>query len=186
MLSAKKEADADPGFKVNNQPLTKEKANSRAFLLPFYVGTRVFTLFIYLVFILVFIGMHKVPASGMVSSVEIIFFKNDFMRISFGIIVLYYLADFLTYRWSGLNEETTMKELAVPFDGRSIVMHVVIVLGAVSTAFLGERLFGSEQKAAPILFAGFFVVVKTLVDLFAAKAKMEREEMVWRKIWNKE
>jgi hypothetical protein len=85
-----------------------------------------------------------------------------------------------------LELETSTAELAVPFDGRSIVMHIVIVLGAVSTAFLGERLFGSEQKAAPILFYSFFVVMKTAVDMLSYKTNENREKMVWKQLWKNE
>lgn len=117
---------------------------------------------------------------------EIIFFIDPFMRVSIAVVFVYYLIDFITWRLSGLELETSTAELAVPFDGRSIVMHIVIVLGAVSTAFLGERLFGSEQKAAPILFSSFFVVMKTAVDMLSYKTNENREKMVWKQLWKNE
>jgi hypothetical protein len=163
--------------------MTLSQTNNKVFLIPTYIGIRAFTLFIYLVFIIVFIGFFHPQADSKMQSAEVILFGNDFMKISFVIIIAYYLIDFIMYMVSGLYKETTAKELAVPFDSRSIVMHVVIVTGAVSTAFLGEWLFGSEERAVPIIFASFFVLMKTAVDLWAARQNVDRETMVLGKVW---
>jgi hypothetical protein len=178
-------AQPDPNMTINGLPQTFEQVNNVKFMRRNYTGVRVFTLFIYFVFICVFIGMYQGSQPGQPGPVEIVFFMEDFMRISLFVIFLYYLIDYLVFRMSGEWQETTVAELAVPFDGRSVVMHVVIVLGAVSTVFLGEKLFGSEEAAAPVMFTSFFVLVKTGVDVVAAKKKMHRETMVGEAIFNR-
>lgn len=178
MAKAAAIAQPDPNMTINGLPQTFEQVNNVAFMRKNYAGVRIFTLFIYFVFICVFIGMYQGSQPGQPGPIEIVFLMEDFMRISLAVIFLYYLIEYLIFRMSGEWQETSVAELAVPFDGRSIVMHVVIVLGAVSTMFLGEKLFGSEEAAAPVIFTSFFVLVKTGVDVVAANKKVHRETMV--------
>ena len=178
MAKAAKRAEARPNVTINGAPETESIRNNKPLIMVTYMGTRAFILFIYLVFILVFIGMYQGNRPGQPSMGEIILFMDPFMKAGIVAVLIYYLTDYLVWRFTGDWQETTAASLAMPFDGRSIVMHVVIVLGAVSTAFLGETLFGSEQKAAPILFASFFVIMKTAVDLWAESGKKDRETVV--------
>ena len=186
MRRAKKPGVPNPNWKINNEVQTVADVNNKPKLMATYISIRFFTLFIYLVFIIVFIGMYSAGQDGYSTAVEIIFFLDTFMQVSIVVVFAYYLIDFITWRLSGMEHETSTSELAVPFDGRSIVMHIVIVLGAVSTSFLGEKLFGSEQKAAPILFSSFFVLMKTAVDMLSYKTNENREKLVWKQLWKQE
>jgi hypothetical protein len=59
MLRAKKPGVPNPSWKVNNEPQSYIDVNNKPRLMATYISVRSFTLFIYLVFIITFIGMYS-------------------------------------------------------------------------------------------------------------------------------
>jgi hypothetical protein len=64
----------------------------------------------------------------------------------------------------------------MPFDGRIIIIHVVIVLGTFLSIYFSEKLMPGNPKAGNIAFASLFVLLKTIVDVIAYRKLQRRSE----------
>lgn len=182
MKKASKQDVPDPNFTINGNPLSYEQVNNRKYMRRMFLIVRTLMLLFYLLFIVVFVGFY-IPAQnsdneGMISSAQAIVFADGWMRISFLIFLLVHGIDYVNYIATKQYEETSLRQLGMPFDGRIIIIHVVIVGGTFLSMFVGEKLFPGNPKAGQVSIAALFVVMKIILDLFALKSNKRRTETI--------
>lgn len=125
-------------------------------------------LLFYWLFILVFValGQGKLSTGEHHKNIEIIFFLNSTFNIAVFAFFLSQLQEFI--RDFILNDQYKTE---VPsgfisfFDSRTIIIHVVIVLGTFSHEFLAKYQ-EMDQRLPGLGFVGVLFVIKCLADLF--------------------
>ena len=179
MLKANKVSQPDPNFTINSESLSLRKVNSRVYMMGMYFFWRSFILIFYLVFIIVFVGLWDTGNEGNYTSFgRAILFREPWMQITLLSYVLTQAIDYILYIRDKQYETTSLQELASVFDGRTIVLHVVIVLGVFLSQWVSEDVFPSYPKAGTIAFASLFVVIKTFVDILSYKMQTSREDTI--------
>lgn len=175
MIKANKHAQPDPNFKINGEPLTYKMVNSRVYMMGMYFFWRSFILIFYLVFIVVFVGfMGSDTATDSISVGRAMLFMEPWMQITLLSYFLTQLIDYIQYLAGREYEDTSLVELANVFDARTVVLHVVIVLGVFLSKWVSEDVFPHYPGAGTIAYASLFVVVKTLADIFSYKWQTSR------------
>lgn len=127
-----------------------------------YLFIRLFILLFFMLFMVVFIGIK------MTSTQEGGNFAADLLMLDWSFrftMILFFVIKLaeLIYNYFYLNErkqESPDKYLGL-FDGRIIIIHVVIVLGVFAHQFFSEHL---NNHAGVVAFAGVFVLVKMLSE----------------------
>lgn len=175
-------ADPDHSFTINGKTLTHQQVNSKKYMRRMFFVVRTFMLLFYLIFIVVFVGFF-IPAQnndeeGMLTTVQAIVFDDTWMRISFLVFIFVHGVDYINYLAAKQYEETSLRQLGMPFDGRIITMHIVIVGGTFLSMFVSEKLFANNAKAGQISIAALFVLIKILVDVASLKMQQRRTETI--------
>lgn len=179
MINANKKEEANKNITVNGEPLTFKKVNSRVFMMGMYFFWRTFILMFYLVFIIVFVGLWDTDnTDSYVSFGRAITFRDSWMQITLLSYILTQLVDYILYIRDKQYQNTSLQELASVFDGRTIVLHVVIVGGVFLSQWVSKDVFPNYPKAGTIAFASMFVVIKTIADVFAYKWQTSRQQVV--------
>lgn len=179
MGKAKKNADPDPGFTINGKTLTHEQVNSKRYMRRMYFWVRFFMLGFYLIFIIVFVGLLASNQSDdMLGFLNALFLMDPWMRYS---LLAFILTHGIEY-WVWLRDEdynnTSLRELGSPFDGRVLIMHLVIVLGTFGSVFVTEKLMPGNPKAGSIIYATLFVLLKILLDGYSYSKNKRRPEVI--------
>ena len=179
MKYAKEKTDPDPGFKINNKTLTYDQVNSRRYMRRMYFWVRSFILGFYLIFIIVFVGvMQMTNEDRVVTFVQVLFFQQQWMVVTLIGFILLHAAEFVAWMIGKDYEHTSLRQLGRPFDGRTIVLHIVIVLGTFGSMAFSEKLFPGNPKAGEIGYACVFVIVKMLVDAVSYVTQTGRTDVL--------
>ncbi len=130
-----------------------------------YLFMRIFIFLFYAIFIIVFIGVLGSTDSNGIRALGAIAFQNKLFNLALLIIFCsqsYYLTRYFfmnrTYYYSKPSEYAGL------FDGRQIVIHVAVVLGAVGATFLFKK--ESHSHWAAIWTIGIFCLLKCIFDLY--------------------
>lgn len=125
------------------------------------VGVLVF----YMIFIIVFIGVQiSSKQQGQPFYMYLALIDNGF-KIGIFIMVSVKIAELiLGYFRTGNYKNASPGDLSVFFDTRTIMLHLVIVLGFFAFDFTTQRF---NVQGGVIAFAAVFVIIKTLVDLLS-------------------
>jgi Family of unknown function (DUF6498) len=183
MGKAKKKDVPDPGFTINNHPLTYQQVNSKKYMRRMYLGMRLFILFFYLIFIIVFIGfmqsMRQPDADkNALSVMQTLFFQDRWMQVSLLVFIILHCIQYWQWIMTKEYEETSLRKLGSPFDGRMIIMHIVIVLGTFLSFYATENLFPHNPNAGQIAFASLFVFLKVIVDVLSFNRNNKRSHTI--------
>lgn len=125
-------------------------------------------LLFYWLFILVFValGQGKLGNEEHIKNIQIIFFMNSTFNIAVFAFFLSQLQEFL--RDFILNDQYRREvpdQFISFFDSRTIIIHVVIVLGTFAHEFLAKYQ-DMDQRLPGLGFVGVLFVIKCLADLF--------------------
>ncbi len=130
-----------------------------------YLFVRTCTLLFYLLFIVVFVGFVASNKGDGMRNIEMVLFRNPIFNLT---LLLYTLSLGMDLMWhyfgNGEYLKTHPSDHAAFVDGRTIVMHVVIVLGAVGFTYVKEH-FPNNNQLAQLYFICIFVLVKTVADV---------------------
>lgn len=130
-----------------------------------YLLMRIGTLLFYLLFIVVFVGFLASAKGQGMDNLKLVLLMNPVFNLT---LLLYTLSLGMDMAWhyfgNGAYLHTHPSDNASFFDGRTIVMHVVIVLGALGYNFVKEK-FPDNQELAQLYFIMIFVLVKTIADV---------------------
>lgn len=177
MAWAEKPSEPDPNFTINGQTLSYETVNNRGRMRRQYFFLRSGMMIFYLIFIIVFVGVISTMQEDPTAFARAITFTDKWVFWSFIGFTLVHLAEYISWVRSGAYKETSLVELATPFDARIIVIHVVIVLGTFLAMYTSESLFPEHPKAASIGYASLFVVLKVVVEVIAYQKNHSRQEV---------
>lgn len=135
----------------------------------FYLVARIFIFFFYSIFIVVFIGFMAQKEDPRHVFLTIAF-QNKLFNIAlilFACGQVYYLVKY--FFMSGGYFYSSAASYPGIFDGRQIVMHVAVVLGAVGSIFL------FKDNPNPVYASGFviiiFCVIKLIFELYYMKSE---------------
>lgn len=130
-----------------------------------YILGRVFVFLFYSVFIIVFIGFLSSPKNESLHVMQTIALTNKLFNLALILSICsqaYYLI-----RYFFMNRAyyyTSPESFPMLFDGRQIVIHVAVVLGALGGTFLFKG--NDNPKFAAIWVIGILCVVKCVYELF--------------------
>jgi hypothetical protein len=179
MGKAQKISEPDPNYTVNGRTLTHEQVNSRRYMRRSYFWIRSFMLIFYLIFILVFVGIFEsINSDSGYSFSRTILFLDDWMKVSIFAFIITHLLEYWAWLTSGFNKETSLRELGMPFDGRIIIMHLVIVLGTFGSMYASDTLFPGHPKAGSIAYASLFVLFKSILDIYSFRKDRKRFDVI--------
>jgi hypothetical protein len=135
-----------------------------------YLLSRLFIFLFYALFIIVFIGFMSNKKEDPVHTVRTLAFQNLFFNMALLLSIcsnaFYVIKNFFAnggYRYAQPSDYPGI------FDGRQIVIHVAVVLGAVGSAFLFEN-SGNAQYSS-IWIISIFCIAKCIFELFSLKAE---------------
>lgn len=100
------------------------------------------------------------------------------MRITLLSYLFTHAAEYYVWLRNKEYEGANLVDLGNIFDSRSIVLHVVIVLGVFISNWVNDGLFPDHPKAGSIAFAAFFVLVKTFADILSYKWQTSRQDAI--------
>ncbi|MBC7426405.1 MAG: hypothetical protein H7321_07705 [Bacteroidia bacterium] len=140
-----------------------------------YLLIRIGVLVFYLIFILAFIafaGNENGNSTGDV--IELIAFMNP----SFNIVALLFsislLIDFVfNYIISGVSKKTDPHQYSI-FDSRTLILHIVIVLGAVIYSNTKDN-FQDNKMLFIQIYLSLFIVVKVICEIILTKYETVKE-----------
>lgn len=139
---------------------------------------RVAILLFYLLFIVVFVGFISARKGEGMLNLKLVLFMDPVFNLT---LLLYSvsLAMDMVWHYFGNGEYLVNhpKDYASFIDARTIVMHVVIVLGAVGYVKVKD-MYPDNIELAQLYFIGIFVIVKTLADLIVYYFKRKTEPSV--------
>lgn len=178
MGKASRQDVPDPGLTINGKNLTSQQVNSKKYMRRMYGSTRCFILLFYLLFIVVFVGLmesvrHE-DSTTLINMADILFFRVRWMQITLGVFILLHAIQYWQWLATREYEETSLRQLGSPFDGRMIVMHIVIVLGTFLSIYASEHLFPNNPHAGQIAFASLFVFLKIMLDIISYNRNNKR------------
>lgn len=178
MSWAEKPSEPDPGYTINGKTLSPEHVNNRGKMRRHYFFMRTGIMMFYLVFIIVFVGVVSTMSEDSVEFARSITFAEPWVFWCFVSYTVLHLIEYITWIRSGTYKETSLVELATPFDGRLITMHVVIVLGTFLAMYTSETLFPNHPRAGSIGYGALFVAIKTGVDIYAYRKNKSRHTVI--------
>ncbi len=176
MSWAEKPSEPDPNYTVNGSMLTYEQVNNRGRTRRQYFFIRSGILIFYLIFIIVFVGAVSTMREDISGFANAITFEEPWVFWSFIGFTALHLTEYITWIMRQEYKETTLRELSSPFDGRIILMHLVIVLGTFLAMYTSENIFPNHPRAASIGYGVLFVSIKTVVDIIAYKNNQPRQQ----------
>lgn len=132
-----------------------------------YLLIRIVVFLFYAIFIITFIGFVANVNKDKVAVVTTLLFQNKLFNAGLLISIFsqgYYLL--MGYFRNGAFYTSTPENYAAIFDGRQLVMHVAIVLGAVGAMFLEKNTtFGNYSS---IFIISLLCICKCFFDIFNA------------------
>jgi len=150
---------------VTNKPASLAIRVSKSFKT---MLVRTAILLFYWLFILVFValGQGKLGTEEHTKNVEIIFFFNSSFNIAVFAFFLSQLQEFLRdFILTGRYKTEIPTHFISFFDARTIVIHVVIVLGTFAHEFL-LKYKDMDERLPGLGFVGMLFIIKCLADLF--------------------
>lgn len=132
----------------------------------------------YSLFIIVFIGFLNTRKGDSVHVVQTIWFGNRLFNWALLLGVasqVFYLIKY--FFMNGRYYYSAVSDYAILFDGRQLVIHIAVVLGAVGSSFLFKDT--ATQGYAAIWIIGIFCVAKTVLELFMlANNKSDNQQVL--------
>ncbi len=126
---------------------------------------RIGLLLFYLLFIFLFVGLLISDKADMRTNIEMAFFMNPIFNLT---LMLYTLSVGMDLMWhfygNGEYLRVHPSDNASLFDGRTIVIHVAMVLGVLGFMYVKEH-FPNHQHLAKLYFISIFVLIKTITDV---------------------
>jgi len=130
-----------------------------------YLFFRLAMFFFYLIFIFVFVGLIIATKEQLRTNLmTFLFLDKAFNWAVVGMILSYGFNLTFNYILNDEYKHFSPNDFNIVFDFRTVIMHIVIVLGAVIYGFMEEKGMTSEQGS--YLYLGFFILLKTLYDIF--------------------
>ncbi|MDZ4758318.1 MAG: DUF6498-containing protein [Bacteroidota bacterium] len=130
-----------------------------------YLFIRIATLLFYLLFIVVFVGFIASNKGDGSKNFDLVLLRNPVFNLT---LLLYTLSLGMDLMWHYFGNGEYLRahpsDNASFIDGRTIVMHMVIVFGAVGFSFVKEN-YPYNGELAQLYFIGVFVLVKTIADV---------------------
>lgn len=131
-----------------------------------YIFFRLFIFAFYSLFIIVFLGfMSNTPENAFKNSQVLAFANTSFnyaLLAFFCSQLVQFYAEFI------LNENyktTHPSDFSTIFDGRQLVLHIAIVLGAVISQFMIKG--GTQNTFSMVIVVVIFAILKTLYDVWS-------------------
>lgn len=130
-----------------------------------YLLARIFIFFFYSIFIVVFIGFiaHKEKSPGNVLGT--IIFRNRLFNLALVLCICsqtYFLIRY--FFMNGAYFYSKPSGYPAIFDGRQIVMHVAVVVGAVGAIFLFKNV--QNESYASVWIISIFCLIKCIFELY--------------------
>jgi hypothetical protein len=152
------------GFEAGGN-LTGVKMKHNFYIAFKYLLARMFIFFFYSIFIVVFIGFiaHKEKSPGNVLGT--IIFQNRLFNL--GLILCVCSQTYFLIRYFFMNGAyfySKPANYAAIFDGRQIVMHIAVVVGAVGAIFLFKNV--QNESYASVWIIAVFCVIKCIFELY--------------------
>ena len=169
---------------ATGRPVPVLRRISRGFK-TFVVRTAI--LLFYWLFILVFValGQGKLSTEDHQKNIEIIFFLNSTFNLGVFAFFLSQLQEFLrNFILSDRYKHEVPSQFISFFDSRTIIIHVVIVVGTFTHEFLAKYQ-DMDQRLPGLGFVGVLFVIKCLADLFINWKGKEDAEVVGV-LWTKQ
>lgn len=143
----------------------REIPGSRTKMMLQYLFFRLAMFFFYLIFIFVFVGLIIATKEQLRTNLmTFLFLDKAFNWAVVGMILSYGFNLTFNYILNDEYKHFSPNDFNIVFDFRTVIMHIVIVLGAVIYGFMEEKGMTSEQGS--YLYLGFFILLKTLYDIF--------------------
>lgn len=128
-----------------------------------YLTINIGILFFYLSFIIIFIGFTVAEKQDGVGFIKYLCFLDTAFRYTvFGFFMVKLVELMLNYFFYGVYRTASPNDYFSFFDARTILIHIVIVLGFFTFKFFSERF---DTSYGLIGFATVFVVVKSIADV---------------------
>ena|SRR6218665_447506 len=130
-----------------------------------YLVGRILVFLFYSIFIIVFIGIIAHKKESALDVFGTILFQNRLFNLALLISVCsqtYFIVKF--FFMNGAYHYSMPGEYSAIFDGRQIVMHVAVVLGAVGAAFLFKD--SKNETYASIWIIAVFCICKCIFELY--------------------
>ncbi len=131
-----------------------------------YLVGRIFVFLFYSLFIIVFIGFVANNQGGEANIIKTLAFLNPLFNLAIILSVCsqsFYLVK--NYFLSGAYRFSSPSQYPILFDGRQIVIHIAVVLGAVGSAFLFKDKAVAHYGAIWII--AVFCLCKTIYDWYS-------------------
>ena len=130
-----------------------------------YLLIRIFVFLFYSIFIITFIGFIATPSKDKSMVLTTILFQNTFFNLGLLISMCsqgYYLINYF-FRTRDFVTSTPDNYAAI-FDGRQLVIHIAVVLGALGSIFLMKNTSFGNYGA--VLIISLLCVCKSIFDIF--------------------
>ena len=128
-----------------------------------YLLVRIAIFFFYSIFIVAFIGFVAHQEKDPVQVVQTLAFQNHLFNLALLLIFCtntFYLIKYFFFNNAYLY--ANKKQYSAFFDGRQIVMHIAVVVGAVGAVFLFK---GSASQYASVWIIAILCVIKSVFEL---------------------
>ena len=162
------------GHPAGSEPKERPMAYNGGAAFKFLLG-RIGIFLFYSIFIVVFIGFLNGRKGDSVHVVQTIFFGNRLFNWALLLGVAsqaFYLIKY--FFMNGQYYYAKVSDYAVVFDGRQLVIHIAVVLGAVGSSFLFKD---SDPKGyGAIWIIAIFCVVKSVFELLALNSSSKDEQ----------
>jgi hypothetical protein len=134
-----------------------------------YLFIRIAIFLFYSVFIIIFIGFVANASKDKSLVLKTILFQNTFFNLGL-LISMFSQGYFLINNFfrTGAFISTSPDNYAAIFDGRQLVIHVAIVLGAMGSMFLMKNTSFGNYSAVFII--SLLCICKTVFDIFESKS----------------
>jgi hypothetical protein len=151
------------GAEIGNNSIKLHLLSSFKFLL-----IRIFIFLFYALFIIVFIGFMSNKEEDTVHMARTLAFQNLLFNMALLISIASNAFYIIRYFFAnGAYRYAQHSDYAEIFDGRQIVIHVAVVLGAVGSAFLFEK-SGNAQYSS-IWIIAIFCIAKCIFELYSIR-----------------
>jgi hypothetical protein len=137
---------------------------------------RVALLLFYLIFIVVFVGFQLTDKTHRVDVAMTMALRNPFFNTAVIIFLINMTVQLLgSFFLNGRYGTTSPNSYASLFDGRTILMHVMIV----GSVFIHQFFFAHKRYEAlgEIVYIGIFMLIRTLFDLARLRSHFAESEM---------
>jgi hypothetical protein len=135
---------------------------------------RTLLLLFYLLFIVLFVMLQVTSRDHMVEAAKTIGFANSFFNTAVWVFIISNLVQLIgPFFINRQYREMAPHNYATIFDGRTIMLHVMIALGVFMHKFLFEgKAYESMGEAA---YVGIFMLIKTVLDIRQARKERSME-----------